>query len=76
MTATETNATAPDHRCTGATYDGAPVTPGRRPHIHNAVASWTTMSAATTVVSHAFICSMPLNPRVNSGRPAGEWACA
>src|SRR4029079_2239458 len=70
------NAVAPDQRWMGATYDGAPVTPGSRPHIHSAVASCTRTRTATAVVSQAFIWSMPLKPSVKIGRPAGECSCA
>ena len=66
-------ASAPDHRCMGATQPGARCeTPGSRPHIHSAVVSWTSSRTAAAVLSQAFICSIPEKPNVANGRPAGS----
>src|SRR6478736_929256 len=67
-----TNAAVPLHRCSGAIQPGAGPAPGNRPHIHSADSSWTTTNTTTSVVSQAFICSIPENPRVNRGRNVGS----
>ena len=64
-------ASAPLKRCAWGAHAGARPAPGSRPHIHSAVSSWTTRSAAAAQVSHAFICSIPEKPKVANGRPAG-----
>ena len=51
---------------------GSRWTPGSRPHIQSAVASWTSSSTAAADASHAFIWSTPEKPSETSGRPAGS----
>src|SRR6266704_6554545 len=70
------NARLPLQRCSTEPQAGAAPAPGRRPHIHSAVTSCTISKATAAVPSQTFICSIPENPRVNSGRPAGVWTLA
>ena len=68
-----TNATAPLHRCRpDRPRPARRAHTGSRPHIHRAVSTWTQQQRPRRVVSHAFICSTPENPNVESGRPAGS----
>src|SRR6266516_1880331 len=66
-----TNARLPLQRWSTEPQAGAAPAPGRRPHIHSAVTSCTISRATAAVPSQTFICSIPENPRVNNGRPAG-----
>src|SRR4051812_25077350 len=70
-----TKAVVPDQRWAMLAHGGACPAPGSRPHIHNAVRSCTTRSAAAAVVSHAFIGSTLEKPSVNTGRDAGVCTC-
>src|SRR6476646_8258319 len=65
-----TNATTPDHLCSGPAQAGEAATPGSRPHIARALITWITRKTMAAVVSHDFMAYSAEKPKVLIAAPS------